>query len=68
MKYDNFDEINLPNLTVTEPNPAHVLDFRRFSSDQVVNFNLSQVEIIRQFSNAPIARFLGEQLNLIILK
>ena len=55
MKYDNFDEINLPNLTVTEPNPAHILDFRRFSSDQVVNFNLSQVEIIKQYSNAPIA-------------
>jgi beta-galactosidase GanA len=26
----SFDEIDLPNLTVTEPNPAHVLDFRRF--------------------------------------
>jgi beta-galactosidase GanA len=35
MEYDSFDQIDLPNLTVTEPNPAHALDFRRFSSDQV---------------------------------
>ena len=55
MDYSSFDQIDLPNLTVTEPNPAHVLDFRRFSSDQVVSFNKLQVDIIRSYSNAPIA-------------
>ncbi|MBY6144841.1 beta-galactosidase [Mameliella alba] len=55
MDYDGFDQIDLPNLTVTEPNPSHVLDFRRFSSDQVVAFNRLQVEIIRAHSDAPIA-------------
>ncbi|TVS00746.1 MAG: beta-galactosidase [Rhodobacteraceae bacterium] len=55
MEYDSFDQIDLPNLTVTEPNPAHVMDFRRFSSDQVVAFNRAQVEIIRHHSDAPIA-------------
>ena len=55
MDYDSFEEINLPNLTVTEANPAHLLDFRRYSSDRVVNFNNIQVEIIRKFSIAPIA-------------
>ena len=30
MDYDDFEEINLPNLTVTEPNPSHLLDFRRY--------------------------------------
>ncbi|MGR3464444.1 beta-galactosidase [Limimaricola sp.] len=54
MEYRDFDEIDLPNLTVTEPNPAHALAFRRFSSDQVVAFNRRQVEIIRARSNAPI--------------
>jgi beta-galactosidase len=47
MEYRSFAEIDLPNLTVTEANPAHWLDFRRFSSDQVVRFNRAQVEIIR---------------------
>jgi beta-galactosidase len=55
MDYSSFDEIALPNLTVTEANPAHVMDFRRFSSDQVVAFNRQQTQIIRQHSAAPIA-------------
>ncbi len=35
MDYDDFDQIGLPNLTVTEVNPAHAHAFRRFASDQV---------------------------------
>jgi len=55
MDYASFDEIGLPSLTVTEPNPAHVMAFRRFASDQVVSFNRLQTEIIRRHSDAPIA-------------
>jgi len=55
MEYSTFAEIDLPNLTVTEPNPSHTLAFRRFSSDQVVSFNRRQVEIIRAHSDAPIS-------------
>jgi beta-galactosidase len=50
MEYRSFDEIELPNLTVTDPNPAHELDYHRFSSDEVDSFNRLQVEIIRQYS------------------
>lgn len=50
MEYRSFDEIELPNLTVTEANPAHWLAFRRFSSDQVIAFNRAQVEILRELS------------------
>jgi len=55
MEYATFDEIDLPNLTVTEPNPSHTLAFRRFSSDQVAHFNKRQVDIIRAQSDAPIS-------------
>ncbi|MDP7151220.1 MAG: beta-galactosidase [Paracoccaceae bacterium] len=55
MEYSSFDQIELPNLTVTEANPAHTLAFRRFSSDQVVAFNRLQVDILRAKTNAPIA-------------
>lgn len=55
MEYRDFGEIGLPNLTVTEPNPAHVQAFRRFSSDQVVAFNRAQVAILREHTTAPIA-------------
>ena len=54
MEYDSFAQLGLPNLTVTEANPAHVLAFRRFSSDQVVRFNRAQVDILRKFTDAPL--------------
>ena len=55
MDYADFNEIGLPNLTVTEANPAHVMAFRRFASDEVVRFNRVQTQIIRAHSAAPIA-------------
>lgn len=55
MDYAAFDEIDLPNLTVTEANPAHAMAFRRYASDQVRAFNAEQVAIIRAHTDAPIA-------------
>ena len=55
MEYNRFDQIGLPNLTVTEPNPAHSLAFRRYTSDQVVAFNRVQADIIKAHSKAPVA-------------
>jgi beta-galactosidase len=46
-EYRAFDEIDPPNLTVTEANPAHRMDYQRFASDQVVSFNRMQAKIIR---------------------
>ena len=60
MEYSSFNQIELPNQTVTEPNPSHVLAFRRFTSDQVVLFNRAQCDEIRKQSNAPIIHnFMG---------
>ncbi|MGI9354773.1 MAG: beta-galactosidase [Rhizobiaceae bacterium] len=50
MEVSDFDQIELPNLTVTETNPAHRLDFRRYTSDQVVAFNRVQTDILRKLS------------------
>lgn len=49
-EYKSFDEVDPPVGTVTEPNPSHVVDFQRFSSDQVASFNAEQVEILRRLS------------------
>ncbi len=48
--YGSFTEVGLPNLTVTEPNPSHVLDFHRFSSDQLIAYDRMQTEILRRCS------------------
>ena len=49
-EYRSFFEIDPPVGTVTEANPSHRLDYRRFASDEVVAFNRAQVEIIRECS------------------
>jgi beta-galactosidase len=49
-EYRSFEEVDPPNLTVTEANPAHRMDYQRFASDEVVSFNRTQTEIIRRHS------------------
>ncbi len=64
MEYASFDEIELPNGTVTEANPAHWMDFRRFSSNQVVSFNKLQTDILHKLSPGRdvIHNFMGRTL------
>src|SRR6056297_2572832 len=63
MEYNDFSEIDLPNLTVTEANPAHVLAFRRYASDQVVRFNTVQAAELRKWTEAPlIHNYMGRVL------
>ncbi|MEZ5761897.1 MAG: beta-galactosidase [Paracoccaceae bacterium] len=50
MSYGDFDQIDLPNNLVEEPSPTHRVDFLRYSSDQVRDFNRAQVRIIRALS------------------
>lgn len=52
--YRSFDEVELPNLTVTEPNPSHTLDYYRFASDSVVAYNGLQVDLLRAHSTVPV--------------
>ena len=64
MEIESFDQIDLPHLTVTEPNPSHALDFRRFSSDQVVAFNRVQVEALRPLTDNPLLHnYMGSGLS-----
>ena len=53
-EYNHFNQIGFTDRTVTEANPAHRLDFQRFSSDQVISFNKEQVDIIRAHTKADI--------------
>jgi beta-galactosidase len=49
-EYSDWGQIEPPHLTVAEPNPSHVLDFYRFASDAVSEFQLDQVRILRELS------------------
>ena len=48
MEYRSFDEVDPPAAAVTETNPAHRMDWQRFSSDQVAAFHARQAKIIRK--------------------
>ncbi|MEM6762767.1 MAG: beta-galactosidase [Pseudomonadota bacterium] len=48
MEYRAFDEVALPLATVSEPNPTHMLDYRRFSSAMVEAFNRTMAEAVRR--------------------
>lgn len=50
MHYNSFDEIDLPNSLVEEPSPTHLVDYFRFSSDEVRSFNRIQADILRRHS------------------
>lgn len=64
MEYARFDQIGLPNLTVTQANPSHEWAFRRFASDQVVTFHTAQVAALRATTNAPlIHNYMGRVLD-----
>ncbi|KXU83183.1 beta-galactosidase [Paraburkholderia monticola] len=56
MEYPSFDAIGLPTLTPTDANPIHLLEFRRFMSDEVASFHREQIDVLRE--HAPSADLL----------
>lgn len=47
--YNDWSEIEPPNLTVAEPNPSHVLDYYRFASDTFVGYQQLQISALRPY-------------------
>ena len=64
MDYPDFGSVELPGITPSEHNPAHRMEFYRFSSDQIAEFNKLQVEILRRLSPGRdiIHNFMGRTL------
>lgn len=50
LRYSSFDQIRIPNAKelIAQPNPHAVLDFKRFSSDEVTDFLGMQYQILRK--------------------
>jgi beta-galactosidase len=52
--YSSWDEVMPPRKTVYFPNPAQQLDFKRFSSDAMLELHKGEVEVIRKKVDARI--------------
>ena len=48
--YMDWSQIRLPDHSIDKPNPSHVLDFYRFSSDSYVAYQRLQIDLVRQFA------------------
>ncbi|WP_321904039.1 beta-galactosidase [Paraburkholderia tropica] len=48
MEYPSFETVGLPVLTPTDANPSHLLDFRRYMSDEVASFHREQAGVLRR--------------------
>ncbi len=46
--YTAWEQIEPPMLAVTEHNPSQVLDYFRFSSDSVIDYQQLQIDLLRQ--------------------
>jgi beta-galactosidase len=59
-RYNSFDEIMPPRAAPTFRNPTQLLDFDRFSSDELLACYRAEVEVIRERSAVPITtNFMG---------
>lgn len=59
-RYDAFDEVEPPRAAPTFRNPTQLLDFDRFSSDELLACYQAEVEVIRAGSDVPITtNFMG---------
>ena len=48
--YNHFEQIPTPRITPNSHNPSHMLDWKRFCSDLIVDFQQMQIDIIRSIS------------------
>ena len=53
-RYTDWDEIGTPRLTLSARNPSQMLDFARFSSDELLGYYRAELEVIRRHSAAPV--------------
>lgn len=52
--YGSWDEVQPPRLTPATSNPSQLLDFHRFSSDELLDHYRAEAEVIRPRSEIPI--------------
>ncbi|PRY65041.1 beta-galactosidase [Glaciihabitans tibetensis] len=53
-RYSAWNEISTPKLTLSSRNPGQMLDFHRFSSDELLDYYRAEVAVLRRHSTAPV--------------
>ncbi|GAA1735394.1 beta-galactosidase [Isoptericola hypogeus] len=53
-RYGSFDEVLPPRLTASAENPTQLLDFRRFSSDELLEWYRAEAQVLRASTTTPV--------------
>jgi beta-galactosidase len=53
-RYSAWAEVHTPRLTLSSRNPGQVLDFHRFSSDELLGYYRAEEAVIRRHSDVPV--------------
>lgn len=53
-RYGTWDDILPPRATRSAGNPAQLLDFKRFSSDELLDYYRAEAAVLREHSSAPV--------------
>ncbi|MEV6343837.1 beta-galactosidase [Actinoplanes sp. NPDC051851] len=53
-RYGDWAEVNPPRLALSLRNPAQIVDFHRFSSDELLDYYRGEAEILRGHSTVPV--------------
>ncbi|MET8150606.1 beta-galactosidase [Actinoplanes sp. NPDC049668] len=53
-RYDDWSEIGPPRLALSARNPAQLLDFQRFSSDELLDHYRAEAAVLRRHTSAPV--------------
>ena len=53
-RYGTWSEISTPKLTISSRNPSQVVDFQRFSSNELLGYYTSELEVLRRHSTVAV--------------
>lgn len=53
-RYDDWSEISPPRLALSARNPAQLVDFQRFSSDELLDHYRAEAAVLRRHTAAPV--------------
>ncbi|TQJ38353.1 beta-galactosidase [Arthrobacter sp. SLBN-112] len=53
-RYSAWEQILPPRATVSTNNPTQVLDFHRFSSDELLGYYQAEADLLRKYSSVPV--------------
>jgi beta-galactosidase len=53
-RYSDWSEVHTPRLTLSSRNPGQVLDFHRFSSDELLGYYRAEEAVLRRHSSLPV--------------